>query len=137
MLASACQNNGDIGEMFGVWRLDSYTCNGDRLRDRYIDNTTFSFQSNIVEVISQYDDYMSAYMAYGQWIWLNDDTLMLSFQQRDDTGGDQSQYGAPRWIGFTSKEVMKMHVSGRGSGRLTLTWDFEGVQYVYKLKKMD
>ncbi len=137
LLATACQNNGDIGDMYGVWRLDSYTLDGEPCHDKYIDNTTFSFQNNIVEVISQYDNYMSAYQTYGHWIWRNDGTLMLSFQQHDDTGLDQSQYNAPYWIGFTKKEVMIMQVSDRTGSRMTLSWEHDGMMHVYKLKKMD
>ncbi len=136
MFASACQNNGDIGDLFGVWALESYTVDGNRCRDRYIDNTTFSFQNNIVEVVSQYDDYLSAYQTYGEWIWRDGDTLMFSFQHHDDTDS-QEQYSAPTWIGFTAREIMMVNVSDRSSRRMTLTWDYEGSTHVYKLKKMD
>lgn len=137
VVLSSCQNNGDIGYLYGVWGLDSYTVDGQELHDKYIDNTTFSFQSDIVEVVSQYDDYMSAYMSYGTWEWGSGDTLMFNFMHHDDTGIYESQYQAPAWIGFTSGELMMMQVNGLSGSRMTLSWQHEGKSYVYRLKKMD
>lgn len=137
VILPSCQDNGNIGPLYGVWRLDSYTVDGQSCHDMYIDNTTFAFQGDIVEVISQYDDYMSAYMTYGTWAWRDEDTLMFNFMHHDDSEIYQSQYNAPAWIGFTSGEIMEMQVSVRSGSRMTLTWQHDGKSYVYRLKKMN
>jgi len=138
VLCGGCQNNGDIGMMFGVWRLDSFSVGGELRSDRYIDNTTFLFQSDVMEVVSQYDGYMSAYQNYGTWAWKDENTLIFNFQHHDNRpASEQSAYTAPYWICFTGDEPMEMRISDRIGKKMTLTWQYEGIDYVYKLKKTD
>lgn len=132
LLCSGCQNNGNIGTMFGSWRLDEMTVNGDVGIGQEITNTVFSFQNNIVAVTSQYDDYMSNLEVYGTWLWYNEDTLMFSFQNYENPANNV----APYWIGFTTDEVMTMRVTDRTSRTMTLHWEYDGNEYVYKLKKI-
>ena len=67
LILGACQNNGDIGRMFGTWRIDSYLVDGEETDSITADghkipvsNVTFSFQNDIVNAVTVLDNYQSA-----------------------------------------------------------------------------
>ena len=142
--AISCQNNGDIGRYFGTWRLESYTVDGNKVEEVTIDgntvpttNVTFSFQNNIVNVVTIIDDYESYYSRFGTW---EDEgsTFVLDFTHTDatDTAPGTGQYAAPEWLGMVSDMPMHMALSGTGNKDFTLTWnDPEGSVRVYSLHK--
>ncbi len=88
VLSSGCtRNDGDIGDLFGWWTLDTLTADGaeqDLLSDEVL-LYTFSFQTDIVQIQQTFPhaDFM-------RWkgMWSRDEeTLYLDFGHTDDAGG--------------------------------------------------
>lgn len=133
-----CQNNGDIGHLFGTWRVESYTVDGIRPEDPLLSDVTISFQSDIVNIVTIVDNYGLSYSQFGTWSE-DGDTMTFNFTHFDNDnppGKPDSQYNAPDWLGMTSKEPMVMKVSDSKKDSFTLTWhDPEGCVKVYKLHK--
>ncbi len=93
-LCGCTQNNGYIGPIFGSWSLVEISENGDSLV--FKDETTFSFQNEVVQVIRYADNYMSTSTRYGNFV-KDDETLTLKFQTRPTESGSQ-MYMTPDWI---------------------------------------
>lgn len=143
LAAGSCQNDGNIGRLFGTWCLNYYSVNGERVETitvaEYtipVDNITFSFQNNIVNVITVYDNYQTYYSSFGTWSE-EGDVFTLDFTHKDaDTEDGKGRYQAPVWIGMISDTKMEMNVSDSKSRSFTLTWtDPQGNVMVYKLHK--
>lgn len=136
LLTAACQNNGDIGDLYGTWRVDRYTADGEVVHG-YADQTVFSFQSSVICIVHLTDDYGSNDRNYGTW---SEDgaTLTLNFTHSDDENAPGTGvYRAPEWLGMTSDEPMVMDVSARSGSDMTLTWVSPlGVKNEYKLHKI-
>ncbi len=133
---SACQNNGDIGDLYGTWRLDSYAVDGVEQAGFEVENTTFSFQNNVVYVVTLKDEHQSHYEQYGTW---KDDgnTFTFNFTHSDNqTSAGEDVYAAPSWLGMTSAEPMVMDVEKRSSSDMVFHWvSPDGAIRVYKLHK--
>lgn len=131
MFLSGCQNNGDIGYLFGTWRIDSFTSDGvDRPEDAK--STLISFQNDIVMVQHILDDEGSYVNYYGTWEETGD-VMRINFMHREDYG----QVPVPEWLGWTDSEIMDMKVTDRKDGRaMTWTWTApDGTVNVYRLHK--
>lgn len=79
MLATLCcctHNNGDIGVLFGQWKVESIETNGEMMED-YGNDLYFSFQSGTVE-IKQILPHHEAWQSFGNWS-LDGDKLSLDF----------------------------------------------------------
>lgn len=127
---AGCQNNGDIGYLFGTWRVDSFTADGTE-RPEAAARTLISFQNDIIMVQELLDDHGTYENHFGTWSE-DGDMLTLDFTH---TGG-MADYSAPQWLGWTSDGPMTMQVAGRGSRDVTWTYvSPEGVTNVYKLHK--
>lgn len=133
---SACQNNGHIGWIFGVWRVNEYIADGVRQTDPLISRCTLAFQGDVVEVVAIPDEYQTRITRNGTWAE-NGNDFTLDFTHSDDwRPSGTGLYEAPAWLGMTSQAPMHMTISERTSDKFTLTWeDSEGVLKVYKLQK--
>ncbi len=131
-----CQNNGDIGDWFGSWRVDSYMLNGLE-QEGLAKATTFGFQSEVVVVTVVIDDYQTEYQRYGTWQEL-DDTFTLHFNHQDATTNPATDiYAAPEWLGMYSDKPMIMTLQRHDSRNVTLTWlGPDGATRTYKLHKI-
>lgn len=77
LLAAACtHNNGDIGPLFGKWKVTAIEADGFQAPE-YSGNVFLNFQSHTVEVSEIVPDHES-YDAYGTWS-RNGDELTLLF----------------------------------------------------------
>lgn len=132
----ACENNGPIGWVYGVWRFDSVTVDGAPRAPESYNTSTMSFQGPVVAVVRVLDEYQTASTCYGQWSE-SGDILTISYKNHDDaTAEGTGDYFAPEWLGFISTEPMEMHVSDRTSRDATLTWKApDGKNWVYKIHK--
>ncbi len=136
LISTGCQNDGDIGFMFGTWRVESYTADGTAVSlERY--PTTFSFQGSVVKVQVIEDEYGSNNATYGNWS--RDEsagTVTLNFGNSDDKyGPGEGPYAAPEYLGMTSAAPMVMQLAHDGR---TMTWTWhapDGVVRIYKLHK--
>lgn len=135
-MLSGCQNDGYLGDMFGTWRVDSFTKNGELVEDENVSLTTFSFQNNVVNVVLLTDEYHGAYSRFGSWKQL-EGQFTLDFTHHDDNNPQGTgTYQAPEWLEMTSEEPMVMSYSSKESKRMTWIWrSAEGNTYVYKLSK--
>lgn len=140
---TGCQNNGNIGRLFGTWRLDAYMVNGQSVdtiiveRDTVsVNNVTFSFQSEVVNVSILLDKYLSAWSTFGTWSE-EGDSFTFNFTHSDPYNAlGTGSYSAPVFIGMESNSIMTMKVTDSKRDSFTLNWtDSEGNSKIYKLHK--
>ncbi|MGN0223591.1 MAG: hypothetical protein ACI4AM_06160 [Muribaculaceae bacterium] len=134
-LATACQNNGDIGDLYGSWRVDSYTIDGN-LQEGRPTQTVFSFQSTVVNVSLITDEYGGYWQRFGTWSE-TDTEFIFDFTHHDNKNAPGTgMYEAPEWLNFTSDAPMVLHKDQRSSREMTLSFsDLQGRRHVYVLKK--
>lgn len=133
LLAAACQNNGDIGYLFGTWRIDSMTVDG-QPDPAAAAQTLISFQNDIIEVQRIFDADGTFANFFGTWAE-DGDIITINFTHHADDPDDQA-FNAPEWLGWTAAHPMQLSVSSRSSR--TVTWTFtadDGTVYVYNLRK--
>lgn len=135
LVVTSCQNNGDIGDYFGTWRVESYFVDGVSVTDN-VTNTTFSFQASVVHVTLTTDEFMSQQQCFGSWSE-EGDRLTLNFANGDDSNPVGTNfYHAPAWLGMTSDAPMSLIVSERSGSKMTWTYTTDsGTKHIYKLKK--
>lgn len=135
VISCSCQNDGHIGWIFGVWRVESYTVDGEDVMNDKAANTTFSFQNNIVEVVALGPVAGDAETCWGTWDETAD-RLILNFGHSDDANPPGTGiYSAPLWLGMTSDAPVDMLLR-RSSRRMYLSWtDIHGRSISYELKK--
>jgi len=77
VLATECtHNNGDIGHLFGQWKLDEVLINGEPLPD-YEGNVYWSFQNSTI-CLNIVNERESSLRCYGNWREA-DNTLFVDF----------------------------------------------------------
>lgn len=133
MLGSSCRNDGNIGPLFGTWRVESAVKEPGISLD--CEGTTFSFQGHVVEVVRLLDDMGSHMPSYGNYVH-DGNAITLNFTHYDD-GLEQgtSFYAAPTWLEMTSARPMNMQCTIDGR-KMTWVWNSpDGSTYTYKLHK--
>lgn len=76
-LFSCTQNEGDIGDLFGLWSLNDFYSNDVNISGERCDGYSLKFQSNIVQYVKKLP-YHDSLMFTGFW-QLRSDSLFLSF----------------------------------------------------------
>lgn len=133
LLVISCQNDGNIGPIFGTWRVDSAVKEPGISLD--CKGTTFSFQGNIVEVVRLLDDMGSHIPAYGNYS-RDGNTITLNFTNHDnDIESGTSFYAAPSWLGMTSEQPMTMQCTIDDREMVWIWIAADGLTYTYKLHK--
>lgn len=133
----ACRvNNGDIGDFFGSWLLESMTVDGVEPDDFDGESTYWEFQNNIIR-ITLVSPYLDTQTRWGTW---TDDgsQLFLNFTHYEDgVEPGTEHYKAPEWLDMPTNEVIALTFENRGSRRMTL-WrnDSLGRRVVYSLRKI-
>lgn len=129
------RNDGDIGDLFGTWRLIEMTADG-VAQDLYSDDVkayTWAFQSGIIRIQEigdrmDYSDYM------GTWT-RDDDTLILDFTHRADYGDEN--FTPPAALHLVAHGITTLDLRLLGSKELHAGYRSDsGVEYVYYLKKV-
>lgn len=136
MLALAgCQNDGQIGWIFGTWRVEKFTVDGVDASTELTVVTTFSFQNNIVQVVAPGDVPGDALALWGTWCE-DGESFTLDFTHSDlETPSGTGIYGAPWWLMMSSGAPMTMRLS-HSRNYFTLTWiSSEGTTNVYEFAK--
>ena len=128
VMAGACQNNGDIGDLYGTWRFESYTIDGEP--QTVAESTTVSFQNDIIQVQHVLDAEMSYMNYYGRWSESGAD-MTLDFAQT--VAGEP--VAVPEYLGWTGAAPMRMEVSDRTSRSFTWTYRADGAVRLYRLRK--
>ena len=133
ILTGCTRNNGDIGDLFGRWRVESLTIDGEAV-SLYDDENllyTWSFQSSLmfITVIQPYESY---YNIQGTWS-RGDGVLSLNFGY---TGNDGEKYYTPPANLYLNRGVTDLKILKSSSRHLELEHTREdGKRYIYKLKK--
>lgn len=135
-LAAGCtRNNGDIGDLFGDWRLETLTADGEELQ-LYDGDTkvyTWAFQSGIIRIQE-----IRAYMDYSDYLgtWSReDDELILDFTHQADYGDDN--FTPPETLHLVAHGVTRLEIIRLDSRKLQVGYQGEdGVKYMYFLNKV-
>ncbi len=75
---SCTQNNGNIGDLFGLWHIDELI-DDNQSSDEYQDNLFLAFQSEVTTLTEVYD-YNQSDIKYGSWS-REGDALYLIFDE--------------------------------------------------------
>lgn len=82
-LACCTHNNGDIGDLFGTWKLDKITIDGEVDRG-YGDDILWKFQSSIIEMEQVNDALHETFKSHGSWSRPEEGLLVLDFTHTDN-----------------------------------------------------
>ncbi len=133
--ASCTQNNGNIGDLFGSWVLDSMTVDGQvsELPEEYY--TTWSFQGEIL-MVTKVDQYHATDKHYGTFTH-SSSVLTLDFIHHSDAIPEGTgMYSAPTWLGFPAAGVFNLSVEELSGKNMVLSWTSQsGQNYTYKFSK--
>ena len=133
-LSSCTRNNGDIGDLFGTWRLESLKV-GDieqPLQTGDVRVYTWAFQSHIIyiQTIFDHDDYKRA---RGTWT-MDEENLILDFGHTDIDGSNN--YTPPEALHLNADGKTYLRIVEYTSDRLHLIQVLDGAPpYEYYLKK--
>ena len=136
---NACtHNNGDIGELFGTWKLQSITIEGE-IDSSYDNNVLWKFQSSIMSMIRANDSTHNRLETWGTWSYANDDTqLELNFTHTDN---DNPKPGSTKYSPLPETYLPKATISTldiiklNNSEMILLYHSIDGKEYRYKFKK--
>lgn len=134
-LGSCNKNDGDIGPLFGIWRVEKVTRDGVDV-DLHADGAemiTLTFQNAILEInTTDAHHYLTTCLA--NWSREGQD-LNLEFDNSDATG-NTARYTPPAILGWKYGEVCQTQIVSLTSSRMELHYtDGQGADYRYWLKK--
>ncbi len=121
LLGSCTHNDGDIGELFGFWRLEKMqvnTTDENLYSDTDVQLYTLAFQSDIVllQTVLPHDDYRRA---FGSWS-CDASRLILNFDHSDND--DNTKYDVPEALGFNPSGVTDFEILTLSGSTLTLRY---------------
>lgn len=136
---NACtHNNGDIGNLFGTWKLQSITINGE-IDSTYQNNVLWKFQATVMSMIRANDVTHERQEGWGSWEYANDETqLVVNFTHTDDynpkTGS--SKYSPLPETYIPKASISTLDIIELNNSKLTLKYISEdGKEYIYKFKR--
>jgi len=136
LLSSGCtRNNGDIGDLFGNWRLDSVTADDIELElyDGEIKVYTWAFQSGIIRIQRIYSN-MDHLDYLGTW-QRDDDELLLDFTHHADYGDEN--FTPPEELHLVPHGITRLDILLLKSGKMCVGYrGNDGVEYKYYLHKV-
>lgn len=135
LLGSCTRNDGNIGDLFGIWRLETLTVDGEEINFLYgnVRAYTWSFQSHIIYIRSIYD-YNESGGFFGTWTKDNS-ILILNFTHENDNG--TSGYRPPSALHLSSDGVTPLSIHTLTSRHLEVSYvNANGKEYGYKFKKV-
>ena len=132
MLAGCTQYNGHIGPIFGSWSLTAIAEDGDPLE--LADETVFSFQNEIVQVVRLDDPPFEITVRYGNFS-ITDRVLTMKFQHLPTVTGSH-MYMTPDWLHFpTGGKPLEFEVRKLTGSEMRLLLDNGERLYEYTFKK--
>lgn len=134
LLFGCTHNNGDIGDWFGTWKLQSIEINGAE-DQAYKGDILWKFQNNIISMVCADDIQHTADCRYGTWEQAGD-RLFLDFSHSDDRyeqGQGQYEPLPQTYIRAGKTELTVISLSG-SELRLQMAVE-EGAVYSYYFKK--
>lgn len=129
MCMAACTNNGDIGDLYGLWAVDACTADGVPADAETFGDFYWRFQGKLVAI-----NKMIGAHEHLEWVGLYEHSgqhLMLDFSE-----GEIDTEFYPSQIGLTPG-IMKMEILRLSDSRLELRYDAPtGVIWEYTLRKL-
>lgn len=136
---NACtHNNGDIGELFGTWKLQSITINNS-LDTNYQNNILWKFQSSIISMIKTNDATHDRFESWGTWEYANDGSQIIfdftHFDNDNPVGADK--YSPLSETHLPKATKIRLDIKKLNGNEMILSYidDSNGDSYIYKLKK--
>lgn len=134
--AGCVTNNGDIGNLYGIWRLEKVVVDGSELAQPEADGsyTSWQFQNNIIEILRTTTRH-DRVARDGTWARPSGKTMSFDFTHGDDTYAPGTNlYRAPEWISFPEGRSTFDVVTDDGK-RLVLQYTGAGHSVRYTLVK--
>lgn len=139
-LMSCTRNNGDIGDLFGRWKLETLTADGvglplygDDADDTDAELYAWWFQGSLVWIHTVYphQDFVTV-----KGMWSRTETqLLLDFSYADDEGN--KYYTPPSALHLVAHGVTPLTIESESSSRMHLWYVADdGVRYDYYLSKV-
>ena len=138
---NACtHNNGDIGDLFGTWKLESITINGE-MDASYAksSNVIWKFQASVMSMIRTNDTTHDRSESWGTWSYANNETqLVLNFTHTDN---NNTQPGSAKYSPLIETHLPKATISTldikelNGKKMILIYHSSDGVEYTYHFKR--
>lgn len=123
---SCTRNNGDIGPLFGIWRMTSVTKGGEEVKS-YKGNVYFMFQSTVHMQKYVYEDTYEYAEIFAAWRYEGENSIILDFSD--------PEY-APLAITGMEDGVNLVDIVKLNGDDMVLSYiSVDGVKYVYTFKK--
>ncbi len=132
-----CQNNGDIGELFGAWKLEKMTIDGEN-DTNYKNNVVWKFQNNIIQMQRVKEDEHTTVNTYGTWERPEDGILRLDYTHTDKNSPNPGSSGySPLEETYLPKATIStLDILKLDGGKMQLQYiSTTGTVYQYFLKK--
>lgn len=138
LLQGCTRNDGDIGDLFGDWKLESLTADGEEVK-LYVGTGkddpilyTWAFQSNVIRINTIYPD-DRVLDCYGTW-QKDDDVLELKFIYSDSQEGTDYRYNAPEELCLSSDGITKLNIITLTGKKMDVSYvSADGIEYRYYL----
>ncbi|MBO4977864.1 MAG: lipocalin-like domain-containing protein [Muribaculaceae bacterium] len=136
LLTGCTHNGGDIGPLFGAWRLDSASRDNATITLPVGKYTTWAFQNSLLTV-QLIDAAHYAETRIGSFSRTAENKLRLDFDNSaDGIEAGTGAYAAPQWMGFPDKGVFDLDIAQLDGKKMVLVWQSpDGSVYEYKFTK--
>lgn len=133
IIATACtHNNGNIGDWFGEWLMESVEINGTDDAS-YNSDVVWKFQNNIVEMVTVYGH--SHDERYGTWSESADE-LILDFTHSDDLNEAGTGKYAPPAQTYLPAAIVSLRILKLSPSEIVLSYRPDAsAEIVYTLRK--
>ncbi len=126
LAATACTNDGDIGDLYGQWQLTEYSLDDTRYRPS---QSFLSFQSQTVQARVVYTNIHSAANLTGNYQHLGDSLLMQFYVLSDNTEQLTADALSLQYYGLATPDDVRLRVEHLDSKTLRLSsgkdyWNF-------------
>ena len=134
---SGCQNNGYIGDLFGTWKLEKITIDGENDND-YLDNVVWKFQNNIIQMQRVNEEEHTTVNTYGTWERPENGVIRLNYTHTDE---NNPQLGSVGYSPLEETHLPKATISildilKLDGGKMRLRYiSPDGIVYQYFFKK--
>jgi hypothetical protein len=127
-------NNGDIGPLYGQWKLTDISVDG--VSDaNYAGDIFWLFQSHVISMRRTDADH-TQHACYGSWTRPTDDLLELDFTHTDDGSPDIDYRYTPFTDTLLPRAIARLTIVTLNSSRFVAAYDTtDGRHIVYTLEK--
>lgn len=141
LFSSCTHNNGDIGELFGTWKLQSITINNE-IDTTYQNDIFWKYQASVTSMIKVNDDTHDFSDVWGTWRYVNDGSAIEFDYTHSDNDNIQGsfKYSPLPETHLPSNSIFIMDVQELNDSHMTLRYLSENdssliSEYIYKFKK--